>query len=1092
MTDKLLNFEGKRKAIFLVFCMLLALAPLSHASAEDFGAPANLQAQDISAFFDPISETTSVTWRNIDLDSSVLQGLFSATYNVYRSNEVITAENITSLTPFETGITACSSPEVLNDAFKCRGINGTVAPHSTSFLVSPGENDSFYYAVTTTLGDGTELFDLDPDASVITTPVLEQTTPIRTPYNIIGSFDPETSETTLQWVNYNDLFPILPETGANAYQIHIYRTSYAATRANGANMMLVETPVAELSAGTSSLVITVPDNIDRDAYYSVTYLLPNWIAPGIDYKDVRFLSNNAMTSPILEDNMPPAQVSTMNAQFVAEATSGGGTTTVTWSDVAGENGESYRIYMSGTAFSTILRSDVQFLATISEGVQSFSYDVPTGRLGYAYYCVATVDLYDVFNTNLSGNACSDAVLEDAWTPWIAEPANVYAEFIGNQTTRVSWTDQLGVEGERYHIWSAGWRVTGEEWASFNGSLNWLGSVSDGIGFFDVELQQGLTGNRPFYFVTTEALYGHITGTYMDKRLNQNVYQLDEDNKEDTSSPLPARMKVVESIGHLNKVSLEWFNADTETEEIYEVWRHYGDPFGVDESEISSIHEEGWELAIGNINAGTSEQNTFFRQIDIPEDVDRDVWYAVIITDKWSNSNPETYSGINSNAIKVTEDTKAPQASLLLINEDNEAFTSPSLIAGDYKVQIEFDEYLDISPTINITTVNGGDISSGFKEMALIQENAGNPNRGPVYQLDFFITASTIAGDMVFEVQMEDLANNQATQFWTDRAVDAVPPQVFIYSPSSGSDSGSKYLYGNVIQVLAGAQDDVRIDSFQYKFTYNYASSQSISTPWTEATSVTNLNGDNSSVVMDLEFSAGNFLPGQHAVFVRAIDSAGNERSVSVIFTVDECRNRLDGTTSCNYVESLEPKAEPIVVNPSMTDPPYILVWILSGIFVFSLIVMLMVIQTSMSGPKKKKSSGDDDDEDEDWMSEFIGTSQDLDMNAVTDTSGKSDEKSAAPEEKEEKAETIEVEEEEDPFAVNIVARKTRRKKDAPEVVDEKDDDEDGIDWGEYDDDDDDEEEEEAKPVAKKRAVGRRAAPRKAPKRRTVGRKKSED
>ena len=164
----------------------------------------------------------------------------------------------------------------------------------------------------------------------------------------------------------------------------------------------------------------------------------------------------------------------------------------------------------------------------------------------------------------------------------------------------------------------------------------------------------------------------------------------------------------------------------------------------------------------------------------------------------------------------------------------------------------------------------------------------------------------------------------------------------------------------------------------------------------------------------------------------------------------------------------------------MTDPPYVLVWILAAVFVFSLIIMLMVIQTSMSGPKKKK--GDDEDEDDNWMSEFIGTSQDLDMNSVTDTSDKSEEKAV---------ETKEMDEEEDPFAVNVMSRKTRPKKEVPEIVEETDDDEDGIDWGEYDDDDDVEEEEE-KPVAKKRSVGRRAAPRKAPKRRTVGRKKNDD
>ena len=1081
MTDKLLGNEGKRKAIFLVFCMLLAVAPLSNVSAEDVGAPGNLQAQDINAVFDPASETTTVSWRNIDFDGSILQDLFSATYNVYRSTEAITPATVGSLTPFETGIIACSSIEVVNDAFKCRGINGTVAPHTTSFLVSPGVNDTFFYAVTTTLGDGSELFDLDGDASATTIGVLEQTTPIRTPYNIIGSFDPDTSNTSLQWVNYNDIFPILPETGEDAYSIHIYRTSYPVTRSNGANMLAVETPVAVLPAGTSSLTLAIPENTDRDAYYSVTYFLPNWTGPGMDYEDVRFLSNNAMSSAIIEDNMPPADVSSMYAQFTPNPSSGGGTTTVSWNDVTGEVGESYRIYMSGTAFSTILRSDVQLLATISEDVESFAYDVPTGRLGYAYYCIVTVDLYDVFSTDISANACSDAINEDAFSPWIAEPTDVYAEFIGNKTTRVTWTDQLGVEGEVYHIWTAGFRVTGEQWASQNDSLAWVGSVSDGIGFYDVTLSDGLSGSQPFYFVTTEALYGHLSGTYMDQRLSQNVFQITADNKEDTVAPSRVEVKQVESNGPLNKVGIEWFNDDLESNETYQIWRHYGEPFGEDESDVSSSDAEGWELAIDNIQAGDSQEITFYRQLEIPDDVDRDVWYGVTPTDKWGNNYPELFAGTRANTVKVTEDTRLPTATLTLINEDNEAFTSPSLVAGDYKVQIEFDEDLSVDPSINITTVNGGDISSGSKIMAKIQDNAGNPDRGPVYQLDFFITTATIAGDMIFEVEMEDLANNQATQIWDDRAVDAVPPQVTIYSPSSGTDGGSKYLYGNNVQVLAGAEDDVRIDSFQYRFTYNYGTGQAVSTPWTEATSVTNLAGDNSSLVLDLEFSAGNFLPGEHAVYVRAIDSAGNERSSTVIFVVDECRNRLDGTTSCNYVESLQPEPEPVIVNPSMTDPPYILVWVLAGIFVLSLIVMLMVIQTSMSGPKKKRS--DDDEEDEDWMSEFIGTSQDLDMNAVTDTSDKSAEKSVEPEEQED---------EEDPFAVNVVARKTRSKKEVPEIVADDDDEDDGIDWGEYDDDDDEEEEEEEKPVAKKRAVGRRAAPRKAPKRRAVGRKKSED
>tara|TARA_B100001564_G_scaffold356933_1_gene372118 strand:- start:1230 stop:4418 length:3189 start_codon:yes stop_codon:yes gene_type:complete len=1062
--------------------MVLAIVPLSNVAAEDIGDENNLQAQDISAVFDPTSETTTITWRNIDSDGSVLQGLFSATYNVYRSADPITSVSITGLTPFTSGIIACSSVEVLNDAFKCRGLNGTVDYHTASFLVAPGVNNSFYYAVTTTLGDGTELFDLDINASVIEVPVQEITTPIRTPYNLVVNFDPEASQTTLSWVNYNDIFPILPETGDDAYQINIWRTEYQITRANGADMLSTATPVATFPAGTSTAVLDIPISTDRDAYYAVTYLLPNWTGPGEDYQDVRFLSNNAITSALVEDNMPPSQVGIMYAEFIPNPSSGGGTTTISWTDVPDETGESYRIYMSGNPFSTIVSSDVQLIATVSEGVGSFNYDVPIGRLGYANYCIITIDLYGVYSPNTTINSCAGPLYEDAFSPWVAEPTQVNAEFIGDRITRVTWQDQLGVEGERYHIWRSNFRVTGAEFVA-NQSMEWLGSVSDGVGTFDVILDADILRDNAHYYVTTEALYGHINGTYMDTRLNQNHFG---PISEDTRPPNPARIKEASSLGALNLITLEWFN-EQDINEGYEVWRHYGAPFGENEDQIGTITDDGWEFVLGDITPGTGVQSTIVRQLPIPDGVDRDVWYAVIIEDQWGNQNPEMFNGIGGNAVKINEDTKFPEASMLLLDEDGSAFQSPSLVSGSYTLQVEIDEYLQGNPTVNITTVAGGEISGGDIEMNMIADNNNNPDRGPVYAFEFFISQNTIAGDMVIELIMEDESGNEVSQSWTDRAVDAKRPTVEIYSPSSGND-GSKYLYGNSIQVLAGATDDVMITSFQYKFTYNYGTGNSQSTPWSEATSVTDLDGDNRSMVFDMEFSAGNFEPGQHAVYVRAIDSAGNEVSKNVIFVVDQCRHRLDGTTSCNYVESLQPEPEPVIIKPSMSDPPYVLVWVLTGVFVASLLVMALIIQTSMSGPKKKKSKGDDDDEDDDWMSEFIGTSQELDMGAVTDTSG-GDKK------EEEKKETApaEAEDEDDPFAVNLVQRKTRNKKEVVEEEDDDDDDDDDnmFDWND-DDDDEEEEDEEPAPVAKKRTVGRRAAPRKAPTRRKVGRKKSDE
>jgi len=1082
MTDEMFGNATEKKALFLVFCMLLAVVPLSNAAAEDIGDENNLQAQEISATFDPSSETTTISWRNIDFDGSVLQGLFSATYNVYRSEDPITSISAPGLTPFVSGITACSAAQVVNDAFKCRGINGTVDYHTASFLVPPGVNGSFYYAVTTTLADGTELLDLDVGASVIQSPVEEVTTPIRTPYNLAASFNPELSKTTLTWVNYNDIFPILPETGDNAYQINIWRADYQITRGNGADMIATNSPVATLTAGTSSVVLDIPTSTDRDVYYAVTYVLPNWTVAGEDYQDIRFLSNNAMSSVLVEDNMPPSQVGIMYAEFIATPSGGGGTTTISWTDVPDETGESYRIYMSGNPFSTIISSDVQLIATISEGVGSFNYNVPIGRLGYANYCIITIDLYGVYSANTTVNSCAGPLYEDAFTPWIAEPTQVVAAFIGEQTTRVTWQDQLGVEGERYHVWRSNFRVTGAEFVA-NQSMEWLGSVSDGIGTFDVTLDSDILRDNAHYYVTTEALYGHVNGTYMDTRLNQNHFG---PISEDTRAPNPARIKEASSLGALNLITLEWFN-EQEVNEGYEVWRHYGVPFGVNEDQIGAITDDGWEFVQGDIRPGLGVQSTIVRQLPIPEGVDREVWYAVIIEDQWGNQNAEMFNGIGGNAVKIDEDTKFPEASMMLLDESGSAFQSPSLVSGTYVLQVEIDEYLQGNPSVNITTVAGGDISGGDIEMNMIADNNNNPDRGPVYAFEFFISENTVAGEMLIELMMEDESGNEVSQSWTDRSVDARRPTVSIFSPSSGND-GSKYLYGNSIQLLAGATDDVMITSFQYKFTYNYGTGESQSTPWSEATTVTDLDGDNRSMVLDLEFSAGNFEAGQHAVYVRAIDSAGNEVSKNVIFVVDQCRHRMDGTTSCNYVESLKPVPEPIIVTPSMSDPPYVLVWVLTGVFVVSLLVMFMILQTSMSGPKKKKAKAGDEEEDDDWMSEFIGTSQELDMDAMTDVSGGDDKK----EEETKDVPPAELKKEDDPFAVNLVKRKTRNKKAAVDEEEEEDEDDDDNMFHWDDEDEDEEEEDEPAPVATKRTVGRRVAPRKAPTRRAVGRKKSKD
>jgi hypothetical protein len=314
--------------------------------------------------------------------------------------------------------------------------------------------------------------------------------------------------------------------------------------------------------------------------------------------------------------------------------------------------------------------------------------------------------------------------------------------------------------------------------------------------------------------------------------------------------------------------------------------------------------------------------------------------------------------------------------------------------------------------------------------------------------------------------MIDMAGNQVIRNLSDYSLDAKSPEITIFSPSPSSD-GSKYLYGNNIVVIVGITDDVELSSLQIKFVRNYGATGAVNEPWRNVTGLNILNENNNEWSFQMDFAAGNFEFGKHQVIIRAIDSAGNTKDENVIFVVDWCRHREDGETICENENPVPDDPEVIYTDPSFGDAPYTIVWIISGVSIFSLIVAAMILITSLSAPKKKR--GDDDDDDEDWMSEFIGTSADPDMDDIATGGGAKAEKSVA-------AEPEVEEEEDDPFdTANKLERKTRpKKKRVVDIPDEED--EDVEDFG-FDDD-----EPEAATERPKRKISRKPAARK------VGRK----
>ena len=206
--------NGGLRAVILTAVMLLALAPLSPVQAN--GDPENLQAQNILATFDNTTETTIISWENIATGGQELNGLFSAVYKLYRHTSPIDQGNLAGLTPFAE-VDACDAGVVGGNPFNCQG--GTHPGHSITFPVEPGTNGSFYYGITTLLDNGTEAAELIFNGSQTYEPVLEITRSVYTPFIISVEFDAASSETHLNWLNYNSINNILPTTGEDALQI---------------------------------------------------------------------------------------------------------------------------------------------------------------------------------------------------------------------------------------------------------------------------------------------------------------------------------------------------------------------------------------------------------------------------------------------------------------------------------------------------------------------------------------------------------------------------------------------------------------------------------------------------------------------------------------------------------------------------------------------------------------------------------------------------------------------------------------------------------------------------------------------------------
>ena len=1013
----------RRTSLLLVLLLIMPLLPLQAVSASSHEDDWMLQAQDIAAVFEENGESTTVVWKS-STNANFAEELWDATYHLYRHDEVLNSSMITNMTPFAS-VEACDKINVPNSP-DCLGDESS-GQHSATFQVPPGINASYYYAITTELGDGTITSQLDFNESMIYQPISEVTTAVRSPYYLQASFNPTTSNTTLSWVNYNSINPVLPETGPDAYDIHIWQHAEQITRESGVTLLSSShSPIATLIAGTSSYQVPIPISTNRQMYYSVTYVLNNWMAPNTTYEDVRFLSGNTLEDPVDEDNIPPDAVQGVSASFESvEGLDGEGWTTITWADDSGEEGESYRVWRAGSGFNNTFSDGVELIATVSEGISLYNYTIPRGNLGPSFYCVSIIDSYSITSSQLFATSCSSAVFEDTFGSWIKEPTNVKAEYLGASKTRVTWTDQIGAEGETYNVWWSSYPVVvtnPDDPVQFRDSgalqnMFLLAIVPDGFGEAIVDVPEGISRTQSYYFVTSDVRYGHLNDTYEYRGLIQNY---DGPVTEDTLPPLVPIVNEVRMYGVTDEIIITWVNDDQENNEVYSIWRHLGDPFLNEASTFrTNVSEEnGWELVLDDIATDFSTQTTIIRSVPVAEGIQRNTWYSVIVKDEFDNLNDDAWSIPGKNAALVREDATPATATLRVEDSTGETVESGTLQKGSYRLIIDVSEDLESVPIINISSGQRFFNIGAGEEANLLFDTPLDDSIGDTYYFDFEIASTDQNSLVTINVTLTDSVGNFGNISVAEWDIDAKLPTIEFYTPASPTHT--TYMQGDPILISGGASDDVGVISIEIRFITATSTGK-----WINITASSTQSVEGWAFAFPV--AVGDFPLGTVRAEIRATDAAGNQNTGQVSFATDDCHQSIEGMSICDGKEGPKDPPEVILENVSMGSGPFLFVFVLAGINIFAIIVVILTIISALSAPRKKK--GDDDDEGDEWMSEFIGTSSEPDMDSITGGA-----------KKEEKQVADDDDDEDDPFAVNELVRKDRRKKKGD---DDDDDDDDG-------------------------------------------------
>ena len=88
------------------------------------------------------------------------------------------------------------------------------------------------------------------------------------------------------------------------------------------------------------------------------------------------------------------------------------------------------------------------------------------------------------------------------------------------------------------------------------------------------------------------------------------------------------------------------------------------------------------MIVSDIQTNPLTPDAIVEAVNIPEGVQRNVWYAITVTDEFGNHYSEAWDSSGKNAAQVSEDATEPVASITILDNDD-IEVQGTLVKGSY-------------------------------------------------------------------------------------------------------------------------------------------------------------------------------------------------------------------------------------------------------------------------------------------------------------------------------------------------------------------------------------------------------------------------